>query len=68
MDLKRKLDNLEMYIASISTHTDEDAAVRHAFLDEVAARVQAHKDQIRAEVAARIAAAMNPGSQGSTQE
>lgn len=60
MDLKRKLDNLEMYLSSISTHSDEDAAVRIAFLDQVASRVQAHKEAINAEVAARITAAMNP--------
>lgn len=54
MDLKRKLDNLELHLASISGHTDEDAAVRHFVLDKLIERIQVHKDRINTEVTARI--------------
>lgn len=60
MDLKRKLDNLEAHLTSISGHSDEDAAVRLQALDLVIARAKAHKDRVNAEVQARIAESFGP--------
>lgn len=55
MDIKRKLELLKNNVVSISTHDDEDAAVRLAALDQVDAMVKAEREAIEARVQARIA-------------
>lgn len=53
MDLKRKIEIMEASLASISGHTDEDAAVRLAALDRVIERARDHKAAVQVEVANR---------------
>lgn len=55
MDLKKKGQIAAQAIDSISRHDDEDAAVRHAVLDQVAAHIAAEKKAIDARVAERVA-------------
>lgn len=55
MDLKKKAQIAAQAIDSISRHDDEDAAVRHAVLDHVAAHIAAEKAAIDARLAARVA-------------
>lgn len=59
MDIKRKLELVKSNVLSISTHEDEDAAVRHAALDQIEAIVKAERDKIDAAVKARIAHHLN---------
>ena len=60
MKLNRKLEIVEQAVKSISTHTDEDAAVRAAALDRVIAMVKEQKLVLEAEVKAGIDAALAP--------
>jgi plasmid maintenance system antidote protein VapI len=66
MDIKRKLELAEQSIRSISTHEDEDAALRHAALDRIAAIVEREKKAIDADLAARIETATGtaPATEG----
>jgi hypothetical protein len=61
MDIKRKLEIVEQSIRSISTHEDEDAALRHAALDRVAAIVEREKAAVDAAVAERIEKTLKDG-------
>lgn len=54
MDIKRKLEIVEQSIKSISTHRDEDSSVVKAALDRIAALAMNAKQDIDADVAARI--------------
>lgn len=58
MKLNRKLEIVEQAVKSISSHTDEDAAVRAAALDRVSALVQTEKAALDAEVKASIETAL----------
>ena len=58
MDIKRKLEVAQQAIQSISTHDDEDLAVRNAALDRIVALVEAEKAAAAQRVAERIAAHM----------
>lgn len=58
MKLNEKLRIVEQAIDSISSHTDEDAAVRQAALDRIAAIVSEKKLAVDGEVKASIAAAL----------
>ena len=58
MKLNRKLEIVWQAVKSISTHTDEDAAVRAAALDRVAEIVAAEKAALDAEVKAGIDSAL----------
>ena len=59
MDIKRKLELVKSSIVSISTHEDEDAAVRHAALDQIDSIVKVERDKIDQAVKARIAQHLN---------
>jgi hypothetical protein len=59
MDLARKLELAAMAVVSISHHDDEDAAVRHAFLDQLATVIKTERDAIDARVGARITEALS---------
>lgn len=59
MNLSRKLEIVSQAVASISSHTDEDAAVRAAALDRIAKMVEEEKAKLKAEVDAGIAAALD---------
>lgn len=54
MDMKRKLELIDLSIKSISMHEDEDAQVRQAALDRVIEMVKGEKVAIEAKVAADI--------------
>lgn len=58
MKLNRKLEIVEQAVKSITSHTDEDAAVRAAALDRISALVQTEKAALEAEVKAGIEAAL----------
>lgn len=58
MKLNRKLEIVEQAVKSITTHTDEDAAVRAAALDRVIDMAKAEKEALDAEVKAGIEAAL----------
>lgn len=60
MQLNRKLEIVGAAIASITSHTDEDAAVRAAALDRVIERATKDKAVLDAEVKAGIEAALAP--------
>lgn len=60
MKLNRKLEIVSQAVKSISTHGDEDAAIRVAALDRVAAMVATEKEAVQAEVQAGIDAALAP--------
>lgn len=60
MKLNRKLEIVEQAIKSISTHTDDDAAVRSAALDRVIGMANREKESVDAEVKASIEAALAP--------
>lgn len=60
MELNRKLQLVWMNLSSITTHRDEDAAVRLASVAQVEAMCATARGEINAEVEARIAAAMTP--------
>lgn len=55
MDLKKKLEIVGTAIRSISTHSDEDASVVKAALDQIVAMVQVEKTEIDGATAKRIA-------------
>jgi hypothetical protein len=54
MDLQKKAQIAAQAIDSISRHDDEDAAVRHAFLDQVANHIAAEKAGIDKRVVERV--------------
>jgi len=58
MEIKRKLELLKSNLVSITSHEDEDAAVRLAALDQVDAMVKAEREGIAARVQARIDASL----------
>lgn len=58
MNIKRKLELLKLSLVSISSHEDEDAAVRLAALDQVDAMVKAEREAIAARVQAHIDASL----------
>jgi hypothetical protein len=58
MKLNEKLNIVDKAIESISSHTDEDAAVRLAALERIAETVKAKKAAVEAEVKESIAAAL----------
>ena len=58
MDIKTKLKHIETAVKAVAGHDDEDAAVRHAALDQIDALVKAEREAIDARVAARVAAAL----------
>lgn len=55
MDIPRKIEIADQAVRSISHHRDEDAAVRKAALDAVAALIERERAAIDAEIAERIA-------------
>lgn len=59
MNLSRKLEIVGQAVASISSHTDEDAAVRAAALDRIGKMVDEQKAKLKDEVDAGIAAALD---------
>lgn len=54
MDLQKKAQIAAQAIDSISRHDDEDAAVRHAMLDQVASHIAAEKAAIDLRVLERV--------------
>jgi hypothetical protein len=60
MKLNRKLEIVAQAVSSITTHSDEDAAVRAAALDRVIAMATEQKKVLDAEVKAGIEAALAP--------
>lgn len=54
MDIKRKLELVEMKVKSITDHRDEDAAVRKAALAKIGDMLAAEGARIDVEVQAQI--------------
>jgi hypothetical protein len=63
MKLNRKIEIAQQAIASISTHEDDDAAVRVAALDRVIAYADQAKSSIAAGIEADIAAKLSPDAE-----
>ena len=62
MKLNRKLEIVEAALLSITSHEEEDGAVRMAALDQVSSMVAAHREQITAEIQSKISAALRPAA------
>lgn len=56
MDLKRKIEIVTEAVRSISTHSDEDAAVVTAALAKVSSIIDAERARLAAQVDEQIAA------------
>jgi hypothetical protein len=59
MKLNRKIEIAQQAIASISTHDDEDAAVRLAALARVESFIASEKARIQADIDAQIEAKLS---------